>query len=367
LITFLATADLEEQISSLALRTVGVSSVALIILVLIAVAVKRAPEKFQKYFKLPLFIGIAGVMAGSTLLLSGSTVYLNVKSESGGPVHWHAGIEFWTCGSEVNLRDPNGALSNKVGSATYHEHNDKYIHLEGVVVKKSVDASLDKFMNVTGGYITDGSIGIPLSDDMAAWPVTGDQFDGDDDAGQVMQVATSERVGQTADGPVLELENGDLCPDGQPGEVQVFKYTYNKDDDTYSQEKLSDPGSYIMRDESTLGPPSDCIIVEFAPSKAATDKLCEQYGIKDFDKCEAYGVSEHNPDLCAIREVSRPSDTKSDDATTDEQFLPSQNDENGEPATSAACLYEPDNPDQVCNDTPSSPVQPVPTNEGDSQ
>lgn len=347
------TADLEHQISSLALRTVALSSIGLIVLTIIAVFVNKAPKNIQKYFKLPLFIGIAGIMAFSTILLTGSTVYLNVKSESGGPVHWHAGIEFWACDSELNLRDPDGFWSNKVGSATYHEHNDKYIHLEGVVVDKSYDASLEKFMSVTGGYITDSSIGIPLSEDTAAWPITGDQADGDTDSQQLAQIATPERIGQPVDnkGPVLELQNGDQCPDGTPGELQVFVYSFNKGEDTYSQRKIEDPGSYVIRDESILGPPSDCVIVEFGPTRAATDKICEQYGIKDAELCESFGVSDYNPELCNLREVNRPADQEQ------AQDLPTNNTNDGNnsdsPQTSQACLYDPENP-EPCNDTPVS-------------
>ncbi len=340
MIHFLATADLEQQISSLAIKTVAISAVLLIVFTLLAVIVNKAPETIQKYLKLPLFIGIAGVMAVSTLILAGSTVYLNVKSESGGPVHWHAGIEFWACGTEVNLRDPIGALSNKVGSSTYHEHNDKYIHLEGVVVEKRIDASLDKFMNVTGGYITNSSIGIPLSKDQAAWPVTGDQLDGDSDLSNIGAVATPDRIGYSLDdnGPVLQLNNGDACPDGSPGEVQVFVYTFNKDDKTYSQEKIEEPGSYIMRDESTLGPPGDCVIVEFDTPKSATDKICEQYGIKDVEKCTSFGVSEFDPGLCYIREVDKPAAYE-------------------QPTASNACMVDENGNAQECNDTPDSDVE----------
>ncbi len=340
----LASVDLETQISELAIRTVGISAVALVVFILIAVIVNKAPEKVQKYFKLPLFIGIAGVMAGSTLILAISTVYLNVKSESGGPVHWHAGIEFWACGTEFNLRDPQGALSNKVGTATYHEHNDKFIHLEGVVVKKSVDASLDKFMRVTGGYITPTSVGIPLSEDEAAWPITGDQRDGDvDNTDQLAQVTgNGERIGQSVDGngPVLQLQNGDQCPDGTEGEVQVYAYRFNKDDNTYTQEKLEDPGSYIMRDESSLGPPSDCVIVEFGPRAAATDKICEQYGIKDVERCTDFGVKTYNDELCYIREINRPEEAQDEELPVSDE------------TSSETCLYDPENPTDCGSDTP---------------
>ena len=311
-----ATGDLEEQITALATDTVAIAALSLFVFTILAVILtNHGSEKLKKIFKLPLFILMSLSMVLSTLILIGSTVYLNVKSDSGGPVHWHSGIEFWVCDTELNLRDPIGFLSNKVGSATFHEHNDKYIHLEGVVVDRDYDASLEKFMAVTGGYITDASIGIPLTDEQSVWPVTGDQLDGDNvnsTAGASLSAITAggERLAQTDDGPVLQLQNGESCGDSgmDNSELQVFVYTFNKDDDTYSQQKIEEPGSYIMRDESSLGPPGDCVIVEFAVPKAATDKLCEQYGIRDVERCESFGVSEFNPDLCYIREVNKPAE-----------------------------------------------------------
>ncbi len=344
MIEILASADLETQISSLAVRTVVVSAIVLVVLTIIAVVVNKAPDKIQKYFKLPLFIGMAGIMAGSTLLLTGSTVYLNLKSDSGGPVHWHAGIEFWSCGAEINLRDPDGFLSNKVGSSTYHEHNDKFIHLEGVVVEKEYDASLEKFMAVTGGSISDIGIDVPISQDSAALFVKDDQRDGDPQPEENFALATNngEWIKQGPESEVLQLRNGQRCNDNAaPAEVQVFVYSFNEDDDTYSQEKLEDPKSYVMRDKSLLGPPGDCVIVEYDSPKAATDKICEQYGIKDVGKCTSFGVKEYDPSLCYIREVNRPTELNAQD-------LPLNSDS---PGTSNACLYDPANP-QPCNDTP---------------
>ena len=310
-----AQADLEQTISTLAKNTVAISAVSLFILTVLAILISKRSKKIQKYAKLPLFILMAGTMAVSTIILSAGTIYLNVKSDSGGPVHWHAGIEFWACDTELNLRDPGGALSNKVGTWTFHEHNDKFMHLEGVVVDESYDASLNKFMTVTGGYVTDRSIGIPLSKDSAKWPLTGDQGDGDQinhSMGTSLDTITQngQRIAQTKNGPVLQLHNGDTCANGQPGEVQVFVYTYNKSDDTYYQTKLDDPRDYHMREESALGPPSDCVIVEFGPSKDSTDKLCEQYGIKDVKRCVDFGVHEFDPKLCNIREVNGPQESR---------------------------------------------------------
>lgn len=308
---FLAEADLEQQIISLATRTVVIGALALVILVVLAILINRHKQakKLQKITNLPLFVMIASAMMIPTVVLFGGTIYLNVKSESGGPVHWHAGIEFWACGAEINLRDPQGFLSNKVGTATYHEHNDKYIHLEGVVVKKSYDASLGKFMDVTGGYITDTSIGIPLTDDQAKWFTSEaeDQIDGDGQRPENFSLATDNgsRVKPSAKGPVLELRNGDYCSnaDNQAAELQVFKFTYDKSNDTYFQEKLEHPAEYVMRNESALAPPSDCVIVEFDAPKSRTDKLCQQYGIRDDKRCVEFGVHEYSPHLCNIRET----------------------------------------------------------------
>jgi hypothetical protein len=292
---YLATTDLEQKISQLGLKTVAVSSVILIVFCVLAALLKK-----HKALKLPLFLVLAGTMIISTGILFASTVYLNTKAESGGPVHWHSDIEFWACGSELNLRDPSSKLSNKVGTSSYHEHNDKRIHLEGVVVRKSEDASLEKFMRVTGGYIHDKGIGIPLSKEESTWLATHEQQDADkQDVGAFEQLRSLVKQGRG--GRVLELNNGQKCGNDK-AELQVFVYSYNEEAKTYSQTKLAHPSNYTMREESTV-PPGDCVIVEFDTLKARTNKLCRQYGIRDQKRCVEFGVKEFNPDLCNIRET----------------------------------------------------------------
>lgn len=294
-LSFLATADLEGQINSLGLRTVLFSGLVLAACTIIAVLLKNR----YKRLKLPLFLLMASSLIISTLVLGAGTVYLNVKSESKGPVHWHADIEFWACGSELNLRDPVGALTNKIGTATYHEHNDKRIHLEGVVVRKAEDASLEKFMRVTGGYITDHSIGIPLPKNESKWLASGDQIDGDKQSPDGLDQLRA-MIKQADKGPVLELKNGDRC-NGEEAELQTFLYHYEEKSKTYSQAKLDNPADYIMRDKAIV-PPGDCVIVEFSRPKFATDKLCRQYGVRDDHRCEQFGVAGFNPELCNIHE-----------------------------------------------------------------
>lgn len=302
--------DLEQQITTLGLKTALYASAILGATALVAILFKK-----KKSLKLPLFLIMAVTLLGTTLLLFGSTIYLNTKSESGGPVHWHTDVEFWACGAELELRDPAGRFSNKIGTSTYHEHNDKRIHLEGVVVRKSQDASLEKFMRVAGGYLASDRIGVPLNklpsdtatvDASSYWLTTdkNDKLDGDQQRSENFLMATGnhEWIQESKDGPVLALTNGNGCG-SQVAEIQAFLYTYNKDDDTYSQRKLASPMDYVMRDEPIV-PPGDCLIIEYDQPKDRTDKLCKQYGVRDAKRCVEFGVKTYDPGLCNIREVS---------------------------------------------------------------
>lgn len=307
----LLVADLEEQIRQLSINVVLAATVLLIVLIIIAsLQNKKTPSsksgrRKQNFVKLLLFGAIAGTLVLSTGFLFGSTIYLNTKADSKGPVHWHTDIEFWACGQELELRDPQGALSNKIGTATYHEHNDKRIHLEGVVVTRSEDSSLGKFMSVTEGQINQRSLVFPLNEDESEWLVTEEHRDGDNPGPGDIE-AIRDFVRQSDDGPVAVMQNGDTCV-GEAAEVQVFQYTYDKETKTYEQKRLADPAAYIMRDESVV-PPGDCVIVEFDRLKNTTDKLCEQYGVRDEKRCVEFGVTEFNPDLCNIREVTTGED-----------------------------------------------------------
>lgn len=112
-----------------------------------------------------------------------------------------------------------------------------------MVVRKDVDASLGKFIRVVGGDISQRglsanlpwSLSVPLNDDRSTWVVQGDALDGDKQ-GTLTANQLDRYVNQTPDGPVATLLGGDTCGD-QTAEVQIFVYTYNKADDTYSQKK----------------------------------------------------------------------------------------------------------------------------------
>lgn len=296
----LASTDLEQRIINLSTNAVLFGSIILIVAV---VAAALAKNKIPK-LKLPFFIVIAGTMAAVTLTLVGSTIYLNVNSESGGPVHWHADYEIWACDTEVELRGPTGALSNKVGTSSYHEHDDKRIHLEGVVVDKEVDASLGKFMAGVGGYINDTRIEIPLDDEPHDWFTEASHDDGDEQNLSAAALLTS-LVSTTPAGKVLNLKNGAGCG-SELAKVQAFVYSFNKSNDTYSQTKLADPAKYIVSDEPVV-PPGDCVIIEYAVPKDRTNKLCKQYGSRDSVRCTEFGVKKWSASLCNIREVDADS------------------------------------------------------------
>ena len=75
---------------------------------------------------------IAAPVILSTLYLSFHTIFSNIISETGGPVHWHAHYQVWTCRERLKLSEPKG-LENKVGTSLMHVHNDDSIHIEGVL------------------------------------------------------------------------------------------------------------------------------------------------------------------------------------------------------------------------------------------
>lgn len=176
-------------------------------------------SEILKYF---LFLTIVMLTLGITAYLVWTTISLNIKSVTGGPVHWHADFEIWHCGEKIDLLDPTG-LENKVGTPLFHEHNDGRIHVEGPVLDYK-DISLGKFFEVVGGF---------------------------------------------------PLESGIEC-NGYPGVVQVF--VYKTEGNTFYQEKIADYADYVLSPHSSI-PPGDCIIIELDREKAKTERICTFYEV----------------------------------------------------------------------------------------
>lgn len=204
------------------------------ILTLISILLKQKSEGI-KYLLFGAFLVVAII---NTIYLSGSTIYLNQKSQTGGPIHWHADFEIWNCNQKVEVKDPEG-FSNKVGTEVVHEHNDERIHIEGVIMDDH-DASLGHFFDSLGGQLHKDHLAIPTENGL------------------------------------LELENGQIC-NSQSSTLQVFVYT--TEGNSFSQNKIDNPENYIISSQSQV-PPGDCIIIEFDLPKEKTDKLCSQYQVK---------------------------------------------------------------------------------------
>lgn len=170
------------------------------------------------------------------VIVLGGAAYWLWGPATGGAVHWHADFRVFKCGAELDLADPQG-FSNEVGLPTVHEHNDKRIHIEGALASPD-DASLGSFFKAVGGSLKSGEFRMPTN------------------AG------------------LVSMKNGDRCPDGKTGTVQVF--VWGMENDLARQKKLANPAAYIIKPEA-LVPAGDCVIVEFGPSTARTAKICESY------------------------------------------------------------------------------------------
>lgn len=193
-------------------------------------------ESSGALWKTILFAGMVLTILANSIYLVGSTLYVNAKSVTNGPVHWHADFEVWDCGQEIELVDPKPP-SNKVGSPLLHEHNDKEIHVEEAIFNDK-DVSIGAFFRVVGGELHSDYLKMPTNNG------------------------------------VVERRNGDFCPDGSPGILQVFLYKAG----SFTQQKMTDPENYLMTPEQKV-PPGDCLIIEFSALKDQTDKLCQSYKV----------------------------------------------------------------------------------------
>ena len=173
----------------------------------------------MKVFSFSLIVIVVLAVTG---YLVWSTISLNIRSVTKGPVHYHADFEIYNCGEKVDLADPTG-WDNKVGTSLFHEHNDSRIHVEGPVLDYK-DISLGQFFKVVDG---------------------------------------------------LPLESGIEC-NSYPGVVQVF--VYKTEGNTFYQEKITDYANYVLSPYSSI-PPGDCIIIELDREKDKTEHICNFYKI----------------------------------------------------------------------------------------
>src|SRR3989338_3351424 len=225
---------LDQVIRSNSVKFTVLALGAFLILTILSILLKSKTGRI-KYALYILFVVVA---LSNTIYLAGSTIYLNQQSTTGGPIHYHADFEIWNCGVKVEIADPE-VLSNKVGTEVIHEHNDDRIHIEGVLLD-SHDAAVSHFFELIGGELHNDHISIPT------------------------------------DNGIVSLQTGQTCSDRTAAALQVF--VFKSQGKTFSQTKLIDPESYIISPHSNV-PPGDCILIEFAPFKEKTDKLCNFYKV----------------------------------------------------------------------------------------
>lgn len=206
-------------------------------LILIAIFAKNASNEFKKL----LFALLVTAIVGPTIYFIGSTINLNLSSIANGPVHWHADFEIIACGEELPPPNAPHKLSNKTGTPVLHQHVDKRYHVEGVVLDLE-EVALDRFFEVQGGTLTENTFRVPTGD------------------------------------TVKTYINGDACPNGEQGSWNVFLFKVDETTHTATQTKLVDYARYTPSAHE-LVPPGDCIIFEFGPERAYTDRLCNFHQI----------------------------------------------------------------------------------------
>ena len=194
-------------------------------------------REFRSAFKKKFFFWIMVLpIILSSVYLAGHTVYENLISDTGGPVHWHADYEVWVCGEKLDLINPSG-LRNKIGSPLFHEHNDDRIHIEGTVISLH-DVDLGEYFKVIGGEL-------------------------DSETGKLVYPIENK---------VVSVKDGDLCDD----EAATLKvYVNGKKIDKY-EDYLIYPDAFV--------PPGDCIMVIFDESNdEMTELLCPSWKVKGWN------------------------------------------------------------------------------------
>lgn len=198
---------------------------------LLVVAISLISLAFQKWVsekaKKIFFIIVALTVGLTTIYAAGTTIYLNLISESGGPVHWHADYEIWVCGEHITNLQNAVFPSNKVGTSTLHHHDDFRMHVEGLVIHKS-DVSLEKFFQAIGGDFTGASLTLKMKDE-------------------------SEKT----------VSNGELC-NGKAGKWRL----YLKNNDTGKFEENFELQNYVLKPFFNI-PPGDFIKLVFDSKEGA--------------------------------------------------------------------------------------------------
>lgn len=121
-----------------------------------------------------------GIMGAIILLIIFGGYFFVIKPIQGfqpyheGFYHWHANFEVSVCGQSAQIR----CGASLCGPMTMHHHNDNIIHIEGNTIAKKEDLAIGKFFDGINVVFTDTQL--------------------------------------------LNKNNGDLCDNGQPGNVKMY-------------------------------------------------------------------------------------------------------------------------------------------------
>lgn len=229
---------LESTLSSLSVKIALTAGGIIFLVSIFSILTEGKTERLKKI----LFYIMMTSIVLPTVFFAGSTVYLNIISDTGGPVHWHLDYRILACGKEEVLAGPTGFLSNKVGTPTFHHHDDNRIHVEGTVVEVE-EVDIEHFFEIIGGKFSNSAFTIPT--------------------------ASGNRT----------YKNGDLCPSGDRGTWQAFLFEVPDPSSKESRvSKLDNPADYVMKPQSQI-PPGDCVVFEFGPERALPDVTCPFYDI----------------------------------------------------------------------------------------
>jgi len=282
-IAVMAASSLATSVSNLSVGIVCAAIILLFICIAFTIGSQRPKAKAT------LFTMIATIVTIATLVLGAGNLTLAFNSPTGGPVRWAADFQVWACGNQLDLRDPRGLLTDRVGSPVLFEKNDGRIHYNGTPTDLPQDVTLGTFMQTVGGNINSDSLIFPINNDNG--------FIGTPPAPEQVE----PYIASNDEGTYVRFLSGQTCGT-EKAEVQAFVYRFNPANNTYSQSKITDPAHYEISHVQTV-PPGDCIVMEFAPPKARTDHLCQSYGQRDVDRCTIFGVPADKATSCDLQEV----------------------------------------------------------------
>lgn len=229
-----------KQVKDISVQLAVFGFLLLMLLICIAFIVR---DRNSEYGKKLTFWSMVFVIVVPTLFFLVSTIFVNVISDTKGPVHWHADFRIYHCGVEYEPPEPPHRLSNKTGTPEVHQHEDKRLHIEGVLVDVQ-EGSLANFFGVQGGKLTENAFLVP------------------------------HKGGHTWH------RNGDECPNGEEGEWNVFLYKTDSETMEVTKEKMDmvDVPDYVLSPYINV-PPGDCIIFAFGPEIDDTDYICNFYQV----------------------------------------------------------------------------------------